>query len=44
MNAGATDTGCQPWLEPPRLAPQGLIYALESPPDGEGERITVINR
>jgi hypothetical protein len=41
---GATDTGCQSWLEPPRLAPQGLTYALESAPDGEGGRITVINR
>ena len=37
------DTGCQPWIEPPRLAPRGLIYALETPPEGQGERITVVN-
>ena len=37
------DTGCQPWFEPPRLAPRGLVYALESGADGMGERITVIN-
>jgi hypothetical protein len=37
------DTGCQPWLEQPRLAPRGLVYALESGPDGKGERITVVN-
>ena len=40
---GPPDTGCQPWFEPPRLAPRGLVYALESGPDGRGERITVIN-
>ena len=37
------DTGCQPWTEPPRLSPRGLIYAIESPPRGKGERITAIN-
>ena len=37
------DTGCQPYSEPPRLAPRGLVYALESATNGRGERITVIN-
>jgi hypothetical protein len=37
------DTGCQPSSEPPRLAPRGLVYALESAPDGGGERITAVN-
>ena len=37
------DTGCQTWIEPPRLAPRGLIYAIESPPQGQGERLTAIN-
>jgi hypothetical protein len=37
------DTGCQPWFEPPRLAPRGLLYALEGGQAGLGERITVIN-
>lgn len=41
---GPQDTGCQSWIEPPRLAPQSLIYALEAAPEGEGGRITVINR
>ena len=40
---GPQDTGCQPHFEPPQLAPRGLVYALESGPDGMGERITVIN-
>jgi hypothetical protein len=40
---GPQDTGCQPWIEPPRLAPRGLIYALETPPEGQGERITAVN-
>ena len=37
------DTGCQGWTEPPRLAPRGLTYALESAPEGSGDRITVVN-
>jgi hypothetical protein len=38
------DTGCQSWLEPPVVAPGSRIYALENPPEGKGERITVVNR
>lgn len=37
------DTGCQTWVEPPRLAPQSLIYSLENAPAGKGARITVVN-
>jgi hypothetical protein len=37
------DTGCQTWLEPPRIAPRGLFYTIESPPEGLGERITAVN-
>ena len=38
------ETGCQPWVEPPLLAPGSRIYALENAPEKKGERITVINR
>jgi hypothetical protein len=38
------DTGCGTWLEPPRLAPAGLIHTLENAPDGKGARLNVVNR
>jgi hypothetical protein len=42
------DTGtsdpCDGWPKAPRLAPGSLIHALETGPDGKGERITVVNR
>ena len=37
------DTGCQPFSEPPSLAPRGLVYTLEAAPEGGGERITAVN-
>jgi hypothetical protein len=40
----AQDTGCQTWVEPPLLDPASLIYALENPPTGKGQRLTVVNR
>jgi hypothetical protein len=43
MECGPEDTGCQSWIEAPRMAPRGLIYSLEAGPRGKGERITVIN-
>ena len=43
-DCGPEDTGCPAWIDPPRLAPESLIYALETAPEGEGGRITVINR
>ena len=39
-----SDDACYSWPKPPRLAPGSLIYALETGPDGKGERITVVNR
>jgi hypothetical protein len=40
---GPEDTGCQSWIDPPRVAARGLIYSLEEAPSGKGERITVVN-
>lgn len=40
----AQDTGCQSWIEPPRLAPESLIYTLENAPEDMGERLNVVNR
>ena len=40
----AGDTGCPTWLEPPRMAPQSLIYTLENAPEGMGGRLNVVNR
>ena len=37
------DTGCQSWIEPPRIAPRGLVYSLETGPAGGGDRLTVVN-
>jgi hypothetical protein len=37
-------TACQIVIKPPQIAPESLIYALETGPTGNGERITVINR
>ena len=42
-DCGPGDTGCQSWIEPPRIAPRGLVYALETGPNGGGGRITVVN-
>ena len=38
-----TDTGCQPWYEPPVAAPRALLYTLETAPEGMGGRINVVN-
>ena len=35
-DCGPNDTGCQSWLEPPRMAPRGLAYTLESASSGMG--------
>jgi len=40
---GPNDTGCQPWYEPPVAAPRGLVYTLETGPEGMGGRINVVN-
>jgi hypothetical protein len=42
-DTGSSDP-CSSWPKEPRLAPGSLIYALETGPDGKGERITVVNR
>jgi Putative zinc-finger len=42
-DCGPGDTGCQSWIEPPRMAPRGRIYSLETGPAGGGDRITVVN-
>ncbi|HSH32817.1 MAG TPA: hypothetical protein VLB31_04285, partial [Actinomycetota bacterium] len=42
-DCGPRDTGCQPWIEPPRMAPRGLIYSLETGPADGGDRISVVN-
>ena len=43
VDCPAGDTGCQGWIEPPQMAPRGLVYSLEAAGAEKGGRITVLN-